>query len=320
MIRAGTDTAPISALGDRLSTVSTILPDGPLPSPGPDPAQTAMDLLEAITASVQSRLLPEEVWLLCSAVSAAMPTVEQVTDTIRSLSLESARPASLRLLQLAMNNRSSAGAGAGMRLVSGQVVVDVDHSARHDLHTGVQQVVRNAVPIWVRDHHALPVAWNHGFGHYRTLTGTEWRRVLQRGDNGIEVPAEGTPAQMIVPWRTPVLLAEVPSVPACDRLAALARFSGNPVVLIGYDCIPVVSADLVPDVEAPRFVRYLSVVKFAAADRGHKRFGPNRIRRLRRHAGRSRPHGADRGPLPAPCRGALRSITGRERRRGGRRR
>ena len=42
---------------------------------------------------------------------------------------------------------------------------------------------------------------------------------------------------------------------------ALAEHSGNRLVGIGYDCIPVVSADLVPLAEPNRFVRYLSVVK-----------------------------------------------------------
>ena len=43
--------------------------------------------------------------------------------------------------------------------------------------------------------------------------------------------------------------------------AALAEFSGNRVVAVGYDCIPVVSADLVPVGGASRFASYLGVVK-----------------------------------------------------------
>ena len=50
---------------------------------------------------------------------------------------------------------------------------------------------------------------------------------------------------------------------AADRLAALAQYSGNALVAVGYDCIPVVSADLVPAAESERFPRYLSALKFA---------------------------------------------------------
>jgi glycosyltransferase involved in cell wall biosynthesis len=66
-----------------------------------------------------------------------------------------------------------------------------------------------------------------------------------------------------VPWRSVVVLAEVPPPAANARLAALAQSSGNDVSVIGYDCIPVVSADLMPDGESERFVHYLSMIKHA---------------------------------------------------------
>jgi glycosyltransferase involved in cell wall biosynthesis len=46
-------------------------------------------------------------------------------------------------------------------------------------------------------------------------------------------------------------------------LAALAQHSGSAVGLIGYDCIPAVSADLLPPEEPERFVHYLTLVKHA---------------------------------------------------------
>ena len=57
--------------------------------------------------------------------------------------------------------------------------------------------------------------------------------------------------------------AEVPVREVCVRLAALARSSGNRVVAIGYDCIPVVSADLSPATATTRTAHYLSMVKHA---------------------------------------------------------
>jgi glycosyltransferase involved in cell wall biosynthesis len=108
----------------------------------------------------------------------------------------------------------------------------------------------------------LPVAWTPDWGGLRRLSDGESRRVLcwgteprPSGDRALEETG------LIVPWRTVVVLAECPSPPACERLAALAEHSGNTIVAIGYDCIPVVSADMVPDWEPPRFARYLNVVK-----------------------------------------------------------
>jgi len=66
---------------------------------------------------------------------------------------------------------------------------------------------------------------------------------------------------VIVPWDSVVVLPDVAMPTALAPLAALAEFSGNRVVAVGYDCIPVVSADLVPVGGASRFASYLGVVK-----------------------------------------------------------
>ena len=60
---------------------------------------------------------------------------------------------------------------------------------------------------------------------------------------------------MVVPWRTVVVLAETLVYAAPERLRSVAQYSGNSVVAIGYDCIPVVNADLVPPAEPDRFAR-----------------------------------------------------------------
>jgi glycosyltransferase involved in cell wall biosynthesis len=95
------------------------------------------------------------------------------------------------------------------------------------------------------------------------LTQTEEHRVLAWGTEDETAPGESpaSPA-LVVPWRTVTVLLETPPRAACERLAGLAQYSGNAVVAVGYDCIPVVSADLVPLVEADRFAHYLSTLKF----------------------------------------------------------
>ncbi len=82
----------------------------------------------------------------------------------------------------------------------------------------------------------------------------------------------------MVPWRTVVVLLETPASQACDRLAALAQYSGNAVVAVGYDCIPVVSADLVPAADTQRFARYLSVLKHARRIAGISRSATSEFR------------------------------------------
>jgi glycosyltransferase involved in cell wall biosynthesis len=157
-------------------------------------------------------------------------------------------------------------------VVSGGVVVDVDHAARHDLHTGIQQVVRRTLPVWARDHPLVAVAWTDERAAWRTLSDPERHRVFHHGaaatphgaaQDGATGDGAAPAGTLVIPWRSVVVLAETPSLEACSRLAALAQYSGNRVVAVGYDCIPVVSADLVPDYEPQRFCRYLTVLKYA---------------------------------------------------------
>ena len=151
-----------------------------------------------------------------------------------------------------------------LKVVSDGVIVDVDHTARHDLHTGIQQVVRRLLPLWARDHDVVPVVWTEPAKAMRTLDPYEQGRALCWGqDRSLPLSESDQPPVLVVPWRSVVVLPEVPFPGACDRLAAVARFSGNEVVAVGYDCIPALSADMVPGVETNRFVRYLSVIKHA---------------------------------------------------------
>jgi glycosyltransferase involved in cell wall biosynthesis len=68
---------------------------------------------------------------------------------------------------------------------------------------------------------------------------------------------------LVVPWRSTVVLVDVPNTQADGQLAALARFSGNTLALIGYDMIPITSADTRPFSDSVAFGQYLSVVKHA---------------------------------------------------------
>jgi glycosyltransferase involved in cell wall biosynthesis len=110
------------------------------------------------------------------------------------------------------------------------------------------------------------VAWTPGCGAQRALSNGERHRVLhwdQADERDGQVRSESESLPLVVPWRSTLVLAEVPPGDACTRLAALGQYSGNKVSAIGYDCVPIVSADMVPFVEPNRFARYLSVIKNA---------------------------------------------------------
>jgi glycosyltransferase involved in cell wall biosynthesis len=192
-----------------------------------------------------------------------LPTPDDVALGTRFFRLAPAIEAMLWILDYALETARTRVAHMNVKIVCRGVLVDVDHTARHDLHTGIQQVVRQVLPLWAREHPIVPVVWTDGAQAMRTLSPAENDRILHWDRKQQETVGLPDASVLVVPWQSVVVLPEVPFPGACERLAALAQFSSNAVVAVGYDCIPAVSADMVPAGETNRFARYLVVVKHA---------------------------------------------------------
>lgn len=224
--------------------------------------------------TVAARVLPElvqhcrsaermaERWLLLTAVYGSFPDAAEVQAFSRRLELAATHHAEHDLLRGAL--AAPGRIDMPMTIVEGAVVAEVDYCARHETHTGIHRVVRETVPRWHAEHEVHPVAWLDEHPGFRTLTATEGARVLGRSAppatmDGV-VDETGAP-HLVVPWRSVVVLADVLNPEANDRLAALARFSGNSVGVIGYDMIPITSAETRPASDIVTFAQYLTVVK-----------------------------------------------------------
>ena len=238
-----------------------------------DPAGQAGALLDGLVRSVQADLAPDRLWLLLTALCAAYPTRDEVAQARRLIELSGPLTAAANLLHVAFPIAYEGGhLRASLEVVEGRVVVDVDHSAKYDLHTGIQRVTRSLLPLWDRDHDVVPVAWNRASGALRRLSLTESARVLQWAPaRTFEEQVDATRGEtaderdhLIVPWKSVVVMVEVPTGRASDRLAAMGDVSGNRLVAVAHDAIPVVSADMVPPEESAKFVQYLTGVKFAS--------------------------------------------------------
>jgi glycosyltransferase involved in cell wall biosynthesis len=262
---AGTDRG---ALLQHLQAVAPVLLSSPqsaaLDGTGPTGAS---ELLDRLVTAVHRDLRADRLWVLFVALAARYPIGDEMFDGLRIFELSGVTEATLWLLDTALAGASNGSLpGRELELVHQAVLIDVDHSARHDLHTGVQQVVRHLLPRWVRQHGVTPVAWTPSCGTYRPLQPKELLRIVSWGESGQsddEDVAGTDDGPLLVPWRCLVVTPEVPFGDAPERLSTLARFSGNQLAIVGYDCIPVVSADLVPVADTSRFVKYLSMVKHA---------------------------------------------------------
>lgn len=249
-----------TSLADRLRAAAQVLI--------PSRTQDSGALLDALVRDLAARPDPARVWLLLACLSLAVPDTAQVRAAERVLRRGTPAEAAVHLLEVALPSAVLLGP-ARLRVVTGEVLVLVDHTARYDVQTGIQRVLRALVPRWQRDHAVLPVALSpEGLG-LRTLAPDEQRRLTHWRPQRAGLDQEATSAhdpslwEIVVPWQSTVVLGEVPAPEACDRIAALGEVSGNRVTAIGYDCIPVVSSGIVSAGQAERFGAYLSALTHA---------------------------------------------------------
>lgn len=225
------------------------------------------DRLSRLVEAAGARADAAGVWLLSVAVTGALPLHDDVLAVRRILDLESG-PRAVRQVLAALRPLivASGGLDRRMTLVEGGVVVDVGFSATHEHNTGIQRVVRETMARWLTADRAVSLsAWLPGSAALRGLDDVETARVVDFNapDRPRAAPPLPADAPIVVPWRSDVVVVEVPVAQSSSRLAALAALSGNRVHLIGYDTIPIVSADMLHAREAEKFASYLTLVKHA---------------------------------------------------------
>lgn len=264
------------ALAQRLRAAAPHVLDE-VPRPSASDAQDAGTLLQLMVDRVRTTGSDGHLWLVWTALTSAFPTGDELIDARRHLLLSDGEGAVAWLLEVGHSAVLNAGEPAAeMDVVCDAVVADVDFCATSEHHTGIQRVVRETMPRWARDHELLLVAWTSAHGAMRRITSRESDRVLRwdvvQGTEaaGAAGPAAGptTPPRLVVPWRSTVVLPENPEPQRCPAIAAIAQYSGNVVTAIGYDCIPIVSPELIHPGLPDRFVQYLAVIKHATTVAG----------------------------------------------------
>jgi len=257
----GRDVTPsLEALHQRLGVIAPVLLDEV-------PDASVGELLALLADAVAARLTPANVWLLATAIAGGYPTAAEVDAVRRGLELASPTTRSGACLAgVAVTAAAVRSATVTAELVDASALVDVDFCARNRHNTGIQRVVRNTVKHWNPDV-ALLASWSDDGTGYRRLTAAQ-RRLVVDWSSTLEVAAEPESDVLLIPVGITVLLPEVPAHRYIDRLVAIAQHSGNRMGLIGYDAIPLVSADFVSEDESDRFAHYLTIVKHSSVVSG----------------------------------------------------
>ncbi|MBO3101410.1 glycosyltransferase [Cellulomonas fengjieae] len=267
----GTTSAPsidvTVALAQRLRSAADAALAQP-PARADEPAEDADACLAALVARLRDTRDPALAWLVLTSLAGAYPMAEDVRHILRRVDLEDTTDLTLHVLDRADTIASEHASVRRHAVVTTGVVVDVDMCARHPFHNGIQRTAREVVRAWSTEHDTVLAAWTSSAGILRTLTPDEQELAARWDDSLRDRPASETDpddeTDIVIPWGATLVLAEVPLADRCPRLAALAEMSGTRVVCIGYDAIPVISADLRPLGEPNGFASYLAVIKHAA--------------------------------------------------------
>jgi len=230
---------------------------------GEESALLSAQIIYRLGIRLSSAPDPAELWLFFVGVSTVFPGDSLMDEIRQKAQTLDGYAFSSWILEAGI----AAGAKSGdlaltLRIVRDGVVVDASFSATSDHNTGIQRVVRSAAEHWAKDP-AIVLSANLGVsGALRTLNGTERDRLLRWNSRGEPASSsDEVKPMLLVPWRSRVLLPEVPAERRLDGLAVLASVSGNSVSAIGHDAIPLTGRQFVPAAETRRFSRFLAVLK-----------------------------------------------------------
>jgi glycosyltransferase involved in cell wall biosynthesis len=251
-----TNSGAIAALTRRLRAVAPHLGG----VPGADELAHG-PLLAALADEVAARPSRPRIWLLATAVAGGYPTRPEMDAVERGLQLAIPGTALAAVLSGVARTASAQRIDdLDLEVVTGGVLVDVDFCAKSPHNTGIQRVVRSTMPYWAERPGVELVAWSEDLTGYRRLTAGQ-RRLVLAWTSGAHPDAEAPAPVLLVPWDSELVIPEVPAATLIPRQATLARDSGNRVVLVGHDAIPIGSADSMVDEESDRFAHYLEIVK-----------------------------------------------------------
>lgn len=232
---AATRPAERQRLLDRAALVVETLTDATAPAG----RGALLSRLEEVLAPAD----PSAVWLALSVLEGQLATPEEVRRAVRAIHLDGVDVAlGTRATRIALSWFPVRRPEPRVRVVRGAVLVDLDHTARTGLATGIQRVARETVRRWVRDHDVLLVGWGGEYRVLRALTLDEQRTALT---GAMPVRAEdGGPVDIVVPWESTVLLPELAiERDRTERLSAIAQFARGRTGAIGFDCVPVTTAE-----------------------------------------------------------------------------
>lgn len=257
-----------AAMRARVHTVLRVL----LPADADVPGQAAE--LEILLTALERVLHPadaEKMWLILAVLSARLPQQSGVEDALRSARLDGPLAVVAEALKATVASQDGK-PYVDVEVIRGEVLVDLHHTSQASFATGIQRVARETASRWRRDHPIVPVGWTELFdGLHRLPAAQEKRALWGSGDTAPpETILTGTKADthldsVIVPWECSYLVPELLAEPERTRaFQSIVRHSRSTVGMLGFDCVPLTTAETTADGMGGAFAMMLSAATYAS--------------------------------------------------------
>ncbi|MCL3862721.1 glycosyltransferase [Actinotalea sp. K2] len=229
---------------------------------------TLLEALDVTTAGVPSASLPDtvaatltnacadRVWLALAVLSARLPDIATTIEITRAVRLDG--PALLLAHAITTMDQDEL---ARVEIATGQTIVDVYQTARMPRSTGIQRVSRQLAREWAAHHDIRLVGWRDDQTALIDLTADERNHLLTDG-LAPAPPPPGHRVTVVVPYRGRYLLPELAVGPQLTpRLQGLAEYSRCRTGVVGFDCVPLTSAETTHPGTPSHFVGNLAAVR-----------------------------------------------------------
>lgn len=221
-----------------------------VPDAGRDPVATAVERLREADR--------REVWLALAVLTSVLPMDHEVVNAHRALKLDGAQALRQRLIGPLLASSLSGRQALPVRVLSEATTVDVFHTARTHFATGIQRVVRESTRRWAAEHEIHLLGWGEDLVSLRELSEPERATALY----GAPPPPLQPGTEVLVPWNGTYLLPELAAEPVrTRRILALARYGVARSGAIGFDCVPLTTAETVADGMGGAFALQLSALR-----------------------------------------------------------
>ncbi|WP_290801933.1 glycosyltransferase family 1 protein [Herbiconiux sp.] len=196
-------------------------------------------------------------YLAIAVINGAVPNPRRVEALTRRWRLEGLAVLLKTECDRANRNRLIVKKNSSPVRVSGGVIVDVTDTGRSTFTTGIQRVARETLTRWVGLHEVQCVSWTQDGRSLHRVTPLEYERAtLHPAPESLS----GEPP-VVIPFRATFVLPEI----AVDheralRIRTIAEFSGSRTVAVGFDTIPVTSAETAGAGMPGAFSKYLATL------------------------------------------------------------